>query len=41
VILLRQLPDIVRAPDVAALLLANLTPVVVSALDCLPVVFRG
>jgi predicted nuclease of predicted toxin-antitoxin system len=32
VILLRQLPDVVRASDVAALLLANLTPVVVSAL---------
>ena len=33
VILLRQLPDIVRAADVAALLLANLTPAVTSALD--------
>jgi len=32
VILLRQLPDVVRAADVAALLLANLTPAVVSAL---------
>jgi predicted nuclease of predicted toxin-antitoxin system len=32
VILLRQLPDVVRASDVAALLLANLAPVVVSAL---------
>jgi predicted nuclease of predicted toxin-antitoxin system len=33
VVLLRQLPDIVRAADVAALLLANLTPTVASALD--------
>lgn len=33
VILLRQLPDVVRASDVAALLLANLTTVVESALD--------
>ena len=33
VILLRQLPDVVRAADVAALLLANLTDVVTSALD--------
>jgi predicted nuclease of predicted toxin-antitoxin system len=33
VILLRQLPDIVRAADVAALLLANLTDIVVAALD--------
>lgn len=33
VILLRQLPDVVRAADVAALLLANLTPAVASALD--------
>ncbi len=32
VVLLRQLPDIVRAADVAALLLANLTPAVTSAL---------
>lgn len=32
VILLRQLPDVVRAADVAALLLANLTDVVASAL---------
>lgn len=32
VILLRQLPDIVRAADVAGLLLANLTPAVASAL---------
>jgi predicted nuclease of predicted toxin-antitoxin system len=32
VILLRQLPDVVRAADVAALLLANLTPTVTSAL---------
>jgi predicted nuclease of predicted toxin-antitoxin system len=32
VVLLRQLPDVVRAADVAALLLANLTPVVASAL---------
>lgn len=32
VILLRQLPDVVRAADVAALLLANLTPAVASAL---------
>lgn len=31
-ILLRQLPDVVRAADVAALLLANLTPAVASAL---------
>lgn len=33
VVLLRQLPDVVRAADVAALLLANLTPVVVEALQ--------
>ncbi|MCA1702967.1 MAG: DUF5615 family PIN-like protein [Actinobacteria bacterium] len=33
VILLRQLPDIVRAAGVAALLLANLTPAVTSALS--------
>ena len=33
VILLQQLPDVVRASDVAALLLANLTPAVASALD--------
>ncbi len=33
VVLLRQLPEIVRAADVAALLLANLTPAVASALD--------
>jgi hypothetical protein len=33
VILLRQLPAVVRAADVAALLLANLTDVVTSALD--------
>lgn len=33
VILLRQLPDVVRAADVAALLLANLTSAVTSALD--------
>lgn len=33
VILLRQLPDVVRASDVAALLLANLTTVVKSALS--------
>jgi predicted nuclease of predicted toxin-antitoxin system len=33
VILLRQLPDVVRASDVTALLLANLTTVVESALD--------
>lgn len=33
VILLRQLPNIVRAADVAALLLANLTDVVTTALD--------
>lgn len=33
VILLRQLPDVVRAADVAALLLANLTDVVASALE--------
>lgn len=33
VVLLRQLPDIVRAADVAALLLANLTPAVASALS--------
>ncbi|MBV9163975.1 MAG: DUF5615 family PIN-like protein [Pseudonocardiales bacterium] len=32
VILLRQLPEVVRASDVAALLLANLTPAVTSAL---------
>jgi predicted nuclease of predicted toxin-antitoxin system len=32
VVLLRQLPDVVRAADVAALLLANLTPEVTSAL---------
>jgi predicted nuclease of predicted toxin-antitoxin system len=32
VVLLRQLPDIVRAADVAALLLANLTQAVMSAL---------
>lgn len=32
VVLLRQLPDVVRAADVAALLLANLTPAVASAL---------
>ena len=32
VILLRQLPSVVRATDVAALLLANLTPRVLSAL---------
>ncbi|MCA1695251.1 MAG: DUF5615 family PIN-like protein [Actinobacteria bacterium] len=32
VVLLRQLPDVVRATDVAALLLANLTPAVASAL---------
>jgi predicted nuclease of predicted toxin-antitoxin system len=32
VILLRQLPEVVRAADVAALLLANLTPAVTSAL---------
>ena len=33
VILLRQLPAVVRAADVAALLLANLTDVVTPALD--------
>lgn len=33
VILLRQLPNVVRAADVAALLLANLTDVVTLALD--------
>jgi predicted nuclease of predicted toxin-antitoxin system len=33
VVLLRQLPDVVRAADVAALLLANLTPPVASALS--------
>jgi predicted nuclease of predicted toxin-antitoxin system len=33
VVLLRQLPDVVRATDVAALLLANLTPGVTSALS--------
>ena len=33
VILLRQLPAVVRAADVTALLLANLTAVVTSALD--------
>ncbi len=33
VVLLRQLPDVVRAADVAALLLANLTPAVASALS--------
>ncbi len=33
VVLLRQLPDVVRATDVAALLLANRTPAVASALD--------
>lgn len=33
VILLRQLPDVVRAIEVADLLVANLTPVVVAALD--------
>ncbi|MGH3831558.1 MAG: DUF5615 family PIN-like protein [Pseudonocardiaceae bacterium] len=32
VVLLRQLPEVVRAADVAALLLANLTPAVASAL---------
>lgn len=32
-VILRQLPDVVRAADVAALLLANLTPAVTSALD--------
>jgi predicted nuclease of predicted toxin-antitoxin system len=32
VILLRQLPNVVRVADVAALLLANLTPAVTSAL---------
>jgi predicted nuclease of predicted toxin-antitoxin system len=32
VILLRQLPDVVRAADVAGMLLANLTPAVASAL---------
>jgi predicted nuclease of predicted toxin-antitoxin system len=32
VILLRQLPNVVRGADVAALLLANLTPPVLSAL---------
>jgi predicted nuclease of predicted toxin-antitoxin system len=33
VILLRQLPDVVRAADVAALLLANLTPAVTAAIS--------
>lgn len=33
VVLLRQLPDVVRAADVAALLLANFTDIVVAALD--------
>ncbi len=33
VILLRQLPDVVRAADVAALLVANLGPELVAALD--------
>jgi predicted nuclease of predicted toxin-antitoxin system len=33
VILLRQLPNVVRAADVAALLLANLTSAVVLALE--------
>jgi hypothetical protein len=33
VILLRQLPDVVRAADVAALLIANLTDIVTAALD--------
>ena len=32
VILLRQLPDIVRADEIAALLLANLTPALAAAL---------
>jgi predicted nuclease of predicted toxin-antitoxin system len=32
VILFRQLPDIVRADEIAALLLANLTPVLAAAL---------
>jgi hypothetical protein len=32
IVLLRQLPAVVRAADVAALLLANLTPDVVAAL---------
>jgi len=32
VILLRQLPDIVRADEVAALLLSNLTPALAAAL---------
>jgi predicted nuclease of predicted toxin-antitoxin system len=33
VVLLRQLPDVVRAAEVAALVLANLTPAVASALS--------
>jgi predicted nuclease of predicted toxin-antitoxin system len=33
VVLLRQLPDVVRAAEVAALVLANLTPAVASALN--------
>ena len=33
VVLLRQLPAVVRATDVAALVLANLTPEVTAALD--------
>lgn len=32
-VLLRQLPDVVRAADVAALLLANFSPELVDALD--------
>jgi hypothetical protein len=33
VVLLRQLPDVVRTAEVAALVLANLTPAVASALN--------
>lgn len=33
VLLLRRLPDVVRAADVTALILANVTPEVASALD--------